>query len=410
MPHVPGPGRVEGLLPPAPAEPERLVPEEVAGGAGEDRPVRVRAHVVGGLAPEVVLVVRLDEEGRPRRLSLPVGEDPPGHRPVGVGAVDVEPALVAEVVEGRRPVRPVGGVQVLVVHLPDRLGERPHLVAHVPGVAVAAVDPEEVRERAVALADPEAVLAATGRAGLLEEIDVAVLVGAEVGRRHEQQEPALLGLLEHAVDVRPVGLVGLRDVVADEGLLAVAVGGVRLAPVGVVGVGHRHHQGVEALRPAGGEVADGFLEREVVGERPRRVAVDQEGHAPLVHEVAARGPDPEREGRVLGGEQSRGRRRARASASGDPGEAAHQGRPPTGRAYARGGRRDKSGMLRPRWARRASISSTCSRTCATPTRTRSRRRSSRRSWRTPSTRVRRASTSSPIPPRRRSWWWTTAAA
>ena len=35
-------------------------------------------------------------------------------------------------------------------------------------------------------------------------------------------------------------------------------------------------------------------------ERPRRVPVEQEGHAPLVHEVAARGTDPQREGGFLG--------------------------------------------------------------------------------------------------------------
>ena len=204
---------------------------------------------------------------------------------VAVGRVQVEPGKRVRVHRGdvrfgmARPQLPGRG-------LADPADDAPHAFLRLTRQPIAAGRPDDVREPGIAPAHPPSVAPALRRAvqdGFLVPAFVRPLV-SEVERIEQHGHPVRFGAAQYAVRVREIRFVRRAQVARGrEGDIA--------APVGraVELVLHQvDDEAVDALRLAVGEVGLGLVLGHADDERPRRVALQEDGTGLRVDEIAGR--------------------------------------------------------------------------------------------------------------------------
>ena len=149
-----------------------------------------------------------------RRLPAEIGEQLLVNNAIGVGIVQVEPALVAVLIDRGIFRMAVRRQEMAVVGFLDPLGNRIDRIPGFVGIAVTADDPEDIVEPAIALADVSSPVACLLRPVGLEFFDPSFLRAdvAEVDRRQKNLNSIFLRFANYPVGMLEVFFIGSRKI------------------------------------------------------------------------------------------------------------------------------------------------------------------------------------------------------
>ena len=201
---------------------------------------------------------------------------------IGVGGVEVQPAGIADLVEGRMRRRPMGGLELVRCRLIDPLGDGVHERPPLPWVPVAALDPQEVGVPSEAVSEEASQFAAAVHAIGRQEVAAPAVAAPEPDRIEGHEHPALRGLPHDPGGVGEVAGIGRREV-AGCAERAVAVG-VRVRRDG----GFRDQLDLDRVEPGCAPVVEvelDLLPPKPRDQAPRGVGVVEKGPAGGVDEM-----------------------------------------------------------------------------------------------------------------------------
>jgi hypothetical protein len=204
---------------------------------------------------------------------------------IGVREVDVEPAIVVEKVGTGVLWCVVDGQKVVGSGFFEAGGELADGAGLFLRVGVAAEHPEDVVEWLVPVAEPAAVGAGVFVGELVAPAFLVLAAPADPQRCDGHEQPSVTGGVEHAVEVTPVWLVGLEDVVGRvEGIMSRAIGHRPLFLADGL-----HLDGGEAAGLAVIKIFHRLVERELLRQVPRGIGVIEERRPCGINQVPAVG-------------------------------------------------------------------------------------------------------------------------
>lgn len=188
----------------------------------------------------------------------------------------------------------MGGLQSIRVGFPNSLCDRPDK-APVRRVIVAALDPDDVSEAAIALSDELAVGSqaplAAGRHLLVPALVPAAI--AEIGGDEQHHETEIACAAQDPVGLPEIGFVGSAEVaIAKERAVPVGIGG---SVAGKTMLDKVDQHRVEPACPPVTKIDIRVLARQIGDQRPRGVAIDQKGTADSIFQISFAGLHAQRE-------------------------------------------------------------------------------------------------------------------